>query len=447
MNGLPDWNQEPSGLTPEQPAKQKRSAGLLLSGILIGISLLAFVLPLAAYHVAQVASILRVRSGLFLISVVSLFLYVLGIATRLPVFVMAGTTGFCAIPFLAASLMLRVKSRSPWWALVVLAVPVFFAVGSLLSVPRGFNIENWLNAELANLPQSTSSAQRDLVFNQLKSSPVLAEMQKLFNLEAWQRLAWFLFADGGALSVSIFGSLVGTLVLIDFAFNQTERMRGVISYVLERKEGFPKQMVAVLEQTYQGMRALLGWEKNLNHGWPITSVEVQSHEKKAPRKDAESSGVIGFLKRFRRAPYPPGTSDVFGYRFNLSIEPGWHLRAFAMPLWLSIPSLGLLMYLALRWRGDAALATWLPDSPMGPLLMWGAVAAVGVMVGLALQGALVLHSCLRPLAALAVVFAVLLLSSSLQGGPLLLVAVLAGLGLLDNAYDFRNRLAKSKNAV
>ena len=118
-----------------------------------------------------------------------------------------------------------------------------------------------------------------------------------------------------------------------------------------------------------------------------------------------------------------------------------------MPLWLSIPSLGLLMYLALRWRGDAALATWLPDSPVGPLLMWGAVAAVGVMVGLALQGALVLHSCLRPLAALAVVFAVLLLSSSLQGGPLLLVAVLAVLGLLDNAYDFRNRLAKSKNAV
>lgn len=103
----------------QKPAQQKRSAGLLLSGVLVAISLIAFVLPLAAYHVAQVASVLRVRSGLFLLAAVATLLYVLGFMTRLPVFVMAGTVGLCATPFLAAAFMLRVKKvelACPWRA-------------------------------------------------------------------------------------------------------------------------------------------------------------------------------------------------------------------------------------------------------------------------------------------------------------------------------------------
>lgn len=447
MTGLPDWNKEPSGSTPEQPAQQKRSAGLLLSGVLIAISLLAFILPLAAYHVAQVASILRVRTGLFLIALVSFSLYLLGLVTRVPVFMMAGTTGICLIPFLACSLFIRVKSGSAWWALIVLSLPIVFALVSLLSVPQGFNIEKWLISEFARLPPSNAASQQELLLQQVKGSPAFLELQKLFELDSWKRLSWFLFVDGGALSISLFASLLGTLVLIDFAFNQTERTRGVMAYVLQRKDKFPLQMVSLLEQTFEGMRALVGDKAFFRVENQISTPEVVSHEKKTVRSREQETGIKSIAKVFLREPMPPGVSDVFGYRFTFKKEPGWNLRSFEVPLLGSIPALALLVYLASLWRGEAQIANWLPSAPLGQLLSWSAFLAMFVVAAVAMQGALVVYACLRPLAALAAIFVLLLALSATQAGPLMLIALLAAIGLLDNVYDFRNRLAKNKNAV
>ncbi|NBO39118.1 hypothetical protein EBU99_11105 [bacterium] len=447
MNGFPDWNQVPSGKIPEGPAKQKRSAGLLLSGVLIGISLVAFVLPLAAYHVAQVASVLRVRTAVFLFLTVSFFLYLMGQITHLPMFVMAGTTGFLTSPLLAIVLLIRARSKSAWWALAVLALPVFFSLMSLLSVPQGLNVEQWLTSELAKIPANQSaSVNKEQVLAQMRNAQVFQQLQKLFDLHSWQRLAWFLFSEGGALSVSIFGSLLGTVALIDFAFNQTERIRGVLDYVLQRASEFPPQLVQLLLRTRESLTSLLRGIGNEVGNAPSTSL-ISSHQRKPQPVRKEGAALQSLFARLLREPLPPGETDVLGYRFRLAVDPGWHFRSFAVPLWLSTPALAVLVYLATLWKGDDALGSWLPGRPLGPVLVWSALIALGVLTGLALQGALVLYARLRPMAAVVAVFAVLLLSSAFAGGALSLAALLAGLGLLDSAYDFRNCLAKNKNAM
>lgn len=447
MMGRPDLNADPSEGEPGRPAQQKRSAGFLFSGVLIGISLLAFVLPLAAYHVAQVASMTRARAGILLLLIVSFFLYLLGVVTRVPVFVVAGSLGFLISPLMAGVLYIRQRSNSAWWALFVLSLPVVLMLMSLLSVPQGFNIEQRLSEEFAKTTHPELLAQRETLLKQLQSSAALAEMQRLFDLESWQRLAWFLFSGGGALALTIFGSLAGTLVLLDFAYAQAERLRGIVKYVLSRPESFPQSLLSVVKQTKVGMAALQGAKMTMAAEIERGAVVVASHAKKMSENKSTTGGLKLMLGSVLREPLPRGTSLLWGYRFKMSAEPGWHLRQFAIPLWLGFPSLLVLGYLATLWQGDKGLSQWLSQSPFGEQLLWAAVLAVGVLVGLAVQGALVLYVRLRPWVALLSVFAVILLSSATDTGPLVMTVVLAAVGLLDNAYDFRKRLAKSEIAL
>ncbi|NBW81257.1 hypothetical protein EBR21_05835 [bacterium] len=447
MNQIPDWKNVPSGSNPERPAAQKRSAGLLFSGILIAISLLAFVLPLAAYHAAQVASVLRVRSAVLLMLVVSFVLYALGVTGQLPVFAMAGVTGVLCTPLLALVLTFRSRDASVWWALVVLSLPIAFFLMALLQVPQGFNLENWITEEFARIPDRPGLDKQQLL-TQLKSAQALQPLQKLFNLSDWQRIAWFLFSEGGALSISILGSLFGTLALIDFAFAQAERIRGVINYVVLKTSEFPQQMVSILAQTQESLSGIAA-AVSVRYQGTARLAAVQSHAKKTSRavRPGSSPAWTQFLAKVLRDPPPPGTTEVMGYQFRFAHLPGWNFRALAVPLWLSAPSLALLVYLASLWKGDEAIDSWLPAAPLGAVLVWGAFAALCVLTALALQGALVIHSRLRPLAGLFLIFLVLVLVSSSQGGAVTLLALLAGLGLLDGAYDFRKRLAKTQNAV
>lgn len=447
MMGRPDLNADPSEGESGRPAQQKRSAGFLFSGVLIGISLLAFVLPLAAYHVAQVASMTRARAGILLLLIVSFFLYLLGVVTRVPVFVVAGSLGFLISPLMAGVLYIRQRSSSAWWALFVLSLPVVLMLMSLLSVPQGFNIEQRLSEEFAKTTHPELLAQRETLLKQLQSSAALIEMQRLFDLESWQRLAWFLFSGGGALALTIFGSLAGTLVLLDFAYAQAERLRGIVKYVLSRPESFPQSLLSVVTQTKVGMAALQGAKMTMAAELERGAVVVSSHAKKIPENKSTTGGMKSLLGSVLREPSPRGTSLLWGYRFKMSAEPGWHLGQFAVPLWLGFPSLLVLGYLATLWQGEKGLSQWLSQSPFGEQLLWAAVLAVGVLVGLAVQGALVLYVRLRPWVALLSVLAVILLSSATDTGPLVMTVVLAAVGLLDNAYDFRKRLAKSEIAL
>jgi hypothetical protein len=449
MNQIPDWNKLPSGNKTEGPATPKRSAGLLFSGALIAVSLLAFILPLAAFHVAQVASVLRVRRAIFLLLAVSLTLYALGVVGRLPVFAMAGSAGILCSPLLALVLTIRARNSSVWWALVILALPVAVLLFSLLNVPQGFNLENWIVAELARLPDQPG-LDKAQILAQFKASQALEPLQKLFNLSDAQRVAWFLFAESGALSVSVLASLAGTLVLIDFAFAQPERIRGVIEYVLRKTGEFPQMMVGLLQQTADNLTGISA-SVDASNKFSQQSVIVLEHEKKPPKQTPASADVhkawYRILSALFREPLPSGAVDVFGYRFRFSQSPGWNFRRFAVPLWLSLPALGVLVFVASRWSGDDAAFAWLPVAPQGLLWAWAAFAALSVLIGLAMQGALVIHARLRPFAGLLAILFVLILVSSLDGGALTLVALLGGLGLLDHAYDFRKRLAKTQNAV
>jgi hypothetical protein len=316
-----------------------------------------------------------------------------------------------------------------------------------MQVPQGFNLETWITEEFARIPDRPGLDKQQLL-TQLKSSQALQPLQKLFNLSDWQRIAWFLFTEGGALSISILGSLFGTLALIDFAFAQAERIRGVINYVVLKTSEFPQQMVSILAQTQESLSGIAA-AVSVRSASSARLAAVNSHEKKPSRavRPGPTSFSASFLAKVLREPPPPGTTEVMGYQFRFEHLPGWNFRLFAVPLWASAPSLALLVYLSSLWKGDEAIDTWLPAAPLGEALVWGAFAALCVLTALALQGALVIHSRLRPLAGLFLIFLVLVLVSSLQGGVLTLLALLGGLGLLDSAYDFRKRLAKTQNAV
>ncbi|NBX15859.1 MAG: hypothetical protein EBR09_00685 [Proteobacteria bacterium] len=448
MKFIPDRKISPSGNRPERPAEHRRPAGLLFSGLLIAVSLLAFVLPLAAYHVAQVASVLRVRTSIFLLIVVSLGLYFLGILSHQPVFAMAGTSGLLSAPLLVIVLLLRSRQMPVWWALAILSLPVALLLSFLLQVPQGFNLEEWVTAELARLPVRPD-LNKEQILQQLKSSAALEPLQRVFNLTDWQRLAWFLFSEAGALSLSLLASLFGTLALIDYAFTQGERIRSIISYVLERGSEFPAQMVGLLTQTQESMTGIRSGFVSRPEG-SAAPLSVVSHSKVVPavaKPTDAASGIDSLLRSVLRDPVPPSSADLLGYRFRFAEPRGWNFRAFDVPIWASVPSLGLLVYLSLLWKGDSELSQWLPAAPLGVVLVWGAFAALAVLTALAVQGAVVIHARMKPLAGLFLILFVLVLVSAVKGGALTLVAALAALGLLDNAYDFRKRLAKSKNAV
>jgi len=447
MNQIPDWNKVPSGNSPERPAERKRPAGLLFSGILIAVSLLAFVLPLAAYHVAQVASVLRVRTSIFLLLVVSFALYALGIAAQQPVFAMAGMTGILSSPLLAIVLVLRSRNLSVWWAMGVLALPLAILLLALLQVPQGFNLEEWIVAELARLPERPG-LNKDQLLQQLKTSQALEATQKIFNLNDWQRLAWFLFSESGAFSLSVLASLFGTVALIDYAFGQAERIRAVIAYVLQKAGEFPLQMVNLLSQTHESLTGLASGLSSETLALRAKLL-VYSHSKLQSKPAAADAGsfVKKVSEKLLREPVPVGAAEVLGYRFRFSENFGWNFRSFNVPLWASAPALGLLVYLASLWKGDNELSQWLPAEPAGEYLVWAAFVALGILTALAVQGAVVIHARLKPLAGLFSVLFVLVLVSALKGGAFTLIAILAALGLLDNAYDFRKRLAKSENAV
>jgi hypothetical protein len=290
---------------------------------------------------------------------------------------------------------------------------------------------------------------KEQLLQQLKSTATLQPLQKVFNLSDWQRLAWFLFSESGALSLSLLASVLGTLALIDYAFAQGERIRSIISYVLNRGAEFPAQMVSLLAQTQESLTGIrTGFLSRTSSA--TARLSVLSHAKVNPpsaRPTESQSDFKGFFRKFLRDPVPPASAELLGYRFRFSDSLGWNFRAFNVPLWASVPALGLLVYLSLLWKGDSELAEWLPAAPIGELLVWGAFAALGVLTALAVQGAVVIHARLRPLAGLFLILFVLVIVSALKGGAFTLIALLAGLGLLDNAYDFRKRLAKSENAV
>jgi hypothetical protein len=428
----------------KKPAQQRRSAGLLLSGVLVAISLIAFVLPLAAYHVAQVASVLRVRSGLLLLAGVSVLLYFVGFFTRVPVFVMAGTVGICAVPFLAAALVLRVKEKSGWMALLILAVPIVLGSFAFLSLPQSLNIESVIAENLEKIGSSSPQAANDDLLDRLRQAGAIARAQEFINLSSWQRMAFLLFADAGALALSVLGSLVGTIVLIDFAFSQSERMRGIMTYVLAHKTAFPIQLVQLMQQTRDGDRLFARQSHTAQSG--LAALEVVGHAKR-PAARSQTDAPSGFINQLIRPATPSGESDFFGYRFTYRAERGWKLRRFAVPLWLGLPAIGLLTYVSLISHEELGSMAWLPAEPSGPLLVWSSVAALAVLVGLALQGALVIHARLRPFVALMFIIVILVLSGAVQSGPLLLAVTLAVLALLDHLYDFRNCLAKKENAV
>jgi hypothetical protein len=207
-------------------------------------------------------------------------------------------------------------------------------------------------------------------------------------------------------------------------------------------------MVNLLSQTHESLTGLASGLSSETLALRAKLL-VYSHSKLQSKPAAADAGsfVKKVSEKLLREPVPVGAAEVLGYRFRFSENFGWNFRSFNVPLWASAPALGLLVYLASLWKGDNELSQWLPAEPAGEYLVWAAFVALGILTALAVQGAVVIHARLKPLAGLFSVLFVLVLVSALKGGAFTLIAILAALGLLDNAYDFRKRLAKSENAV
>jgi hypothetical protein len=117
----------------------------------------------------------------------------------------------------------------------------------------------------------------------------------------------------------------------------------------------------------------------------------------------------------------------------------WHLRHFAVPLWLSLSAIVFLSAVGFS-SGDAQnLYARLAQSPWLPVLSLGSLLSFLMVCLVAIQGGLVVYMRLSPLFLLLFLFVFLLVGATGLVNSLILLAVFFALGLLDDLYDLRGR--------
>ncbi len=415
-----------------------------LSAIMMGLSLVAMLSPLAMYHAAQVAAASGWRRAMALLSLVMLALLVLALASGQPVLLLSAIHAFVWLLPFAVVLALRQKGGVPnlVGAVLVLALVPALALGVLLFPEQVPDLAQVIRDAHESLRQAatatgTGPAAQDLdrlagLLDQGLKSPEFQDMRRLFESPRTDRLLWVIFGGGSSWLFGLLLTTAGNLILLDLAFEQLHKLRAALSHVQHFPERFPQALVAAAPMMISSLRP---------EPQPTFAVErVSSADATASTSVGSGTGSSALRWLLR----PASAADdvvLMGMRFrlvpNVPSSQLWRLRHRRMPLAVALACVAALLGAGLM---QSAVAPGMEPSPMPAAPWWLAALALVGLVGstwLAIEGALVLLARVNPLVLMIALLVALFAGSSVAANPLLVIAVLGAVGLLDHLYDFR----------
>ncbi len=411
----------------------------LLSAVMVAMSFTAMIIPLAMYHVAQVAAAVgRNQSFLLLLAVVG-FLFLLGFASGEQLFVVSAFSGLLWSPAFLFGLSQREKG-SGVRGLVLTTVVMSFLPAMLLAAvllpPPLESLVDYLDGLGGMLaaggastdPQSLETLNQ--VVEELKSSEQIPLLAAVLESSWPTRLMWLVFGTGNPWLFALFLVTVGNLILLDMAYDQVERMRSVLAHVTSHKDRFGERLVRSLQPL----------------GAALSQGDSERFQVVKVRRDAAEEEKKPFWTRFVRSKESVGELGVLGHWFHLQADrtKRWGLRELQAPL---IPALASIIGLLALGVNQQVLSD--KGHPLSDVETSSVVSILALLCFLgsalvATQGVLVALQRLTPLGLLLLLILFVFTGGFVAANPLLVIAVFGTVGLLDHQYDLRNLKAQSR---
>lgn len=485
--------------------------------MMMGLSLLAMITPLAVYHAGQIAAAAGLRRAVVLLAGVTLGLVFLGLVVVQPVLFLAGVHAFVWFVPIAAALVLRERcgKGSLFWASLALASLPLMALALLLIPPPVADFAALLQDTQDKLleaasqrrstapppPSGATALDAERLAEQLKqwaTAPEMASLKQLFESSRPDRALWLIFGQGGSSwTFALMLMAAGNLVLLDLAFEQIEKLRAALRFIMMNPGRFspatatsaPLLARALAPGRFEAFEVVrvsaADTQEAVSSGRPTSAPSSRPwHRLLRPAASVDELNLMGSRFKLRALkpiqpikqaksspgahPEEPGSAPL-EESANQPAAPTviganpppaalWRLRKRRMPLPLALASVAALLaagFVQTSVSPEHGALWGTPTDPGtpsgasglalgGPLSAatsaWLAVLAALGLAGstwLAIEGVLVVLARVKPLLVLALLILAIFAGPAVAANPLLVVAVLGTVGLLDHLYDFR----------
>ncbi|WGL60424.1 hypothetical protein QEJ31_02240 [Pigmentibacter sp. JX0631] len=444
----------------EVNSSKKFTPTLLFSGFFIAVSFITQIIPLAVFNVAQISAILGKRKAVLLMIAVALVLILIGSAFA-PTILATGILVLLAIPFFMSAVMIREKNKHWLFAAVIMFLPTLFLFYTAIFVAdkkefaqqmgeniglvqqeksassqdksmQNFSASEKINNPDTNIAEKTNKASnpkspdvKAFYENFEKGNPGLIKyVTDFLNYSSWQRILFFVFGSGSIFLLLCLLISFANVVFVDFGFEQIERLRSIVNYILRNSSSFTSQLV----------NSLLAMPM-VNTGRTSTPIMIEKHKLlNSEDSDKKDSSILAYFWK----PLKPKNSMFWqGYAFRFQGQSSWNLREFTLPFPLVIASIAGLASIGLSFTNFETMLKVLEHSSYAPLIAGISLFSFILLTIVALQGMFTLYKRLTTIALFPIVliFALLLVNKFI--GTYEIIGFFGVIGLLDYVYDWR----------
>jgi hypothetical protein len=422
---------------------------ILLSALFVAFSYVTFLIPFALYSIAQTSAMLGKRYGFFILVIVFAALTFISLLAGSSFLFTSAVLVLFSIPFFMIAIYLREKLYSKWVATVVLLVPFVFIFASFIFLPKINNTQysqmisqieknivtkkqeavTQFGALTTPSPETQILSKYDELLSQVQSLENVNELKNYLAYTPYQRMIWFVF---GPSSIFLFFSLLisfANILFLDLAFEQVEKIKAIVRYVLKNVSNFSYEFVMALSQIPLQFKSL-----NQNNFFIVKHGTRQSTNQNL------DPGVkvirINLLKPLK----PKNCITLKGYTF---VSEGklttWNFKNFDSSLFLAILSIVFMSGTMFWFGGYEQLITFMEKSSLAPILGIGCLFSFAILSILTLQGFFIFYSRVSNLIGLIFLLGLFILSSSISIGFFAILAIFSSIALLDYVYDWRKR--------
>ncbi|MGY3805132.1 hypothetical protein ACWNT8_13785 [Pigmentibacter ruber] len=426
-------------------SSKKFTPTLLFSGFFIAISFIINLFPLAVFNVAQISAILGKRMAIVLMIAVAFVLILLGSAFAPPI-VLTGALVLFAIPFFISAVMIREKNKHWIYAAVIMFLPMILLFYSTIFMVNKNEFEKQLADNIAIVQQDKTVSNQEKLKPNISTSENLSNSRNIdvksvyeniekvkpgfmkivndfLNYNSWQRILFFVFGAGSLTFLIFLLISFANVVFVDFGFEQIERLRSIVNYIIKNSTTFTSQL----------LNSLLAMPM-VNTGRTATPILIEKH--KGQNLEESEKRHSGILSYFWKPLKPKNVIYWQGYAFTFQGQSSWNLREFTLPFPLVIASIAGLASIGLSFTNFESMLKVLEHSPYAPLIAGISLFSFVLLTIVALQGMFTLYKRLTTVALFPIVLIFALIAYK-HIGTYEIIGFFGVIGLLDYVYDWR----------
>lgn len=430
---------------------KKLSPILLLSGLFVAISYVVLLIPFAIYSIAQVSAMLGKRFGLLVMLAVCLALFILSVLSESSLLISAAVLLFASIPFFVIAITLREKLFPKSVAIIVLLTPLILGFCSFVFLPvlnssqfdnvisqlegniisRKHEVQKQIETNVSASPKTQLVGKYDEALSQLQTLSSLKELREFMSYNAWQRMVWFVVGSG---SIFFFFALLvsfANVIFLDLAFEQVEKVRAIIAYVLKNASSFSSEFVLAISQI-----PIRSSVTKKQESFFIVKHETNSNAQLQNQMQNVKVIRLSLFKNLNHSNRVLLRGYSFLYEGNLF---SWNLKKFSLPLPVVAFSLAFMAVLLFWFGSSEELITSLATNHNAAYIAMGCVLAFAVLSILTLQGLFTFYMRVSNFAGFLFLLFLFILGSSFSIGYYAILAIFGSIALLDYVYDWRRK--------